>query len=265
METQYFEKETRAINPLFKALTIVAIVFLSLLTIYLFFAIQNTSKETKYIGAEDNTISVAGIGTVYTVPELALVTFSAITEQSTINYALTKNDEKVNRVYDFLKRMNVSEEDIRTIDFNVYPKYEWQTKGIDLTLYPLGKRVIVGYEAVESIEVVMRDNDTIGKIIQGSIDAGASQVSDLRFVIKNEDELRKQALTLAIEEAEDKAKEIAASLGVKMGKAVGLSEYYDTSDFAKTETATIGSGENFQIFVGENKVEARVNVSYEIK
>jgi uncharacterized protein YggE len=265
METQYFEKETRAINPLFKIITIIAIIFLSLLTIYLFFAIQNTSKETKYIGLKESTINVSGTGIVYAVPDVALVTFSAITEEGTINNALSKNKDKINRVYDFLARMSVPETDIKNIDFNVYPKYEWQTKGIDLTLYPSGKRVIVGYEAVESLEVIMRDDNVIGKIIQGSIDAGASQVSDLKFVIKNEDELREKALNLAIEEARNKAQKIASSLGVKLGSPVGLLENYDNSDFAKNEKSTIGSGEKIQIFVGENKVESRVSISYEIK
>jgi uncharacterized protein YggE len=55
---------------------------------------------------------------------------------------------------------------MRIVDFNVYPQYEWQTKGVDLTVYPLGKRVIVGYEAVESIEVTMRDKEQIGKIFR---------------------------------------------------------------------------------------------------
>jgi uncharacterized protein YggE len=90
-------------------------------------------------------------------------------------------------VIDFLKRQGISEDDMKTLDFNIYPKYQWQTTGVDLSIYPNGKRVIVGYEAVESLEVIIRNSDNIGKVIQGSIDAGASQVSNLKFIISNEE------------------------------------------------------------------------------
>ena len=267
MEAQYFEKETKAENPMIKILMVIGIIFLLVLTIYTIFAIQNTSKQTKYIGSStgENTINVSETGTVYAVPDVALVTFSTITEATTIDAALTNNQEKTNRILDFLKRQNVSQVDMKTVDFNIYPQYEWQTKGVDLTVYPLGKRVIVGYEAVQSIEVTMRDNDQIGRNIQGSIEAGASQVSGLRFIISNEAELKKQAREQAITNAKAKADEIAKNLKVGIGEPVNFTESYSSPIYSSTEKATAGSGSNMQIVVGENKIEVTVNVSYEIK
>ena len=267
MEAQYFEKEAKSENPLIKILMIMGTIFLLVLIVYYLFAIQNTSTETKYFGSTsgNNTINISETATSYDVKSVALVTFTAITEATTIDAALTNNQTKIDRVTDFLIRLNVKKEDMKEVDFNVYPQYEWQTKGVDLTIYPLGKRVIVGYEAVKSIEVMVRDNEQIGRSIQGSLDAGASQVSGLTFIISNEEELKAKVRDEAIAKAETKAKEIAKKLKVILGDPVSYTESYTTPIYNSKVTATSGSGNNMQIVVGENKIQATVNVSYEIK
>ncbi|MFA5169230.1 MAG: SIMPL domain-containing protein [Candidatus Paceibacterota bacterium] len=267
MEAQYFEKEARTENPVIKILMIVGIVFLALLIIYTVFAIQKTAKETQYIGAtgDQNTINISETGTVYAVPDIALVTFTAITQESTINQALQKNNDKANGIIDFLKRQGINDADMKIVDFNIYPQYEWQTKGVDLTIYPLGKRVITAYQAVESVEVKMRDTDLIGRNIQGSLEAGASQVSGLQFTIDKEEDFKKQARQIAMTNAKAKAQEIADGMGVRLGEPVSFTESYYAPSFSATDKATAGTGSNMQIVVGENKIEVTVNVSYEIQ
>jgi|WetSurMetagenome_2_1015567.scaffolds.fasta_scaffold179254_2 uncharacterized protein len=267
MEAQYFEKEARTENPITKILMIVGIVLLAVLIIYSLFAIQKTAKETKYIGSgtSNNTINVSETGTVYAVPDVAVVTFTAITQATTINDALQKNNDKANGIIDFLKRQGINDADMKIVDFNIYPQYEWQTKGVDLTVYPLGKRVITAYQAVESVEAKMRDTDLIGRNIQGSLEAGASQVSGLQFSIDKEDEFKKQARELAITNAKTKAQEIADKMGVRLGDPVSFTESYYSPVYSSTEKATSGTGSNMQIVVGENKIEVTVNISYEIQ
>lgn len=267
MEAQYFEKEARTENPMIKILMIVGIVFLVVLTVYTFFAIQNTSTETKYLGSStgENTINVSETGTIYAAPDVALVVFTTITEATTMDAALANNQLKIDRVIGFLERQEIAKEDIKKVDYNIYPQYEWQSKGIDLTVYPLGKRVIVGYEAVQSVEATMRTIDQVGKNIQGSLEAGASQVSGLTFIINKEQEFKKQAREQAIANAKAKANEIAKNLKVSLGDAVSYTESYSSPVYNAKGTATSGSGSNMQIVVGENKIQVTVNVSYDIQ
>jgi len=268
MEAQYFEKEARTENPVIKILMIVGIVFLVVLTVYVFFAISNTSKATKYLGASsgNNTIIISETARSTVEPKyVALVKFTMITEATTLDMALTNNQQKVELVKAFFKNQYINDTDMRRIDFNVYPQYEWQTKGVDLTVYPLGKRVIVGYQAVESLEVKMIDQTQIGNNIQTAIVRGASQVSGLTFIISNEEELKKDAKEKATANAQTKAAEIAKNLKVGLGKVVGYTESYSSPVYNSTGAATTGTGNNMQIIVGENKVEVTVNVSYEIK
>lgn len=105
MEAQYFEKEARTENPIVKILMIIGAVLMVLLVVFTVFSIMKTAKETQYVGAtgDQNTINISETGTVYAVPDIALVTFTAITQESTINQALQKNNDKANGIIDFLK------------------------------------------------------------------------------------------------------------------------------------------------------------------
>jgi uncharacterized protein YggE len=267
MEAQYFDSEPKNDNVIQKVLMVVGIIFLLVLIIYTFIAMQNTSKQTKYIGTSSNstnTINISETASVYAVPDSAKVAFTVIAKGSSIGDVMTVSTNQANSVLDFLKRQNIDTADMQTTDFNVYPVYAWQTSGVDTSVYPLGKRVVTSYQATKTIMVNVKDTSQAGNIIQGAVAAGASQVSNLGLSVYNEDEYKQQARDLAIASAKTKATAIAKSLGVSLGDATGYTESYVTSYDAAT-TATTGTGANMLINVGENKIQATVNISYQIK
>jgi len=250
---------------LFKSICIILIVFLFVLTIYVFVGIQNKVKEGRYIGQEiesKNTITVSGKGEAYAKPDLAFATFSVITEKKQVAEAMEENTEKMNAIIDSIKEQEVEDKDLKTTGFNIYPRYEWQEK---TRFYPSGKRVLVGYEIRQSLEVKIRDMGKIGVIIQKATDAGANQVGDLRFTIDDEDEIKKQARGQAIDKAKEKAKELASQLDVELVRIVNFSEggtvprYYALEEAVGTE-----KDQALQIEVGENKIEVNVSITYEI-
>jgi len=145
----------------------------------------------------ENVITVSATSEVYAKPDLALTTFSVISEAKTVGAAMQDNTTKMNAVTTFVKSQGVEDKDIKTTNFNISPRYEWREK--------TGERVLVGYEVSQSLQVKMRDLAKIGDIIQGATEAGANQVSDLQFTIDNEDALKEEARGKAIEEAKTKA------------------------------------------------------------
>ncbi len=253
---------------LFTGLLIILAVFLLALTVSTIVGIQNKIKEGKYIGQEietKNTITVSDKGEVYAKPDLALTDFSVITEKKTVAEAMSENAEKMNAVIDFIKEQGVEDKDLKTTGFNIYPRYEWY--GVT-QFYPQGRRVLVGYEVQQSLEVKIRDMEKIGDIIQGATDAGANQVGDLQFTIDNQDEFKKQARGQAIEKAKNKAEELASQLGVKLVRITNFSEsgvipYY----YGFEKAVGMGGGEEApapEIETGENKIEITVSITYEI-
>jgi len=266
-----FEKQNSKIceyenKILFKSICIILMIFLFVLTIYVFVGIQNKVKEGRYIGQEiesKNTITVSGSGEAYAKPDLAFTTFSVITEKKEIAGAMEENTKKMNAIIDSMKEQGVEEKDLKTTGFNIYPRYEWHEK---TQFYPNGRRVLVGYEIRQSLEVKIRDMEKIGVIIQKATDAGANQVGDLRFTIDDEDEVKKQARGQAIDKAKEKAKELASQLDVKLVRIVSFNEGGIAPRYYAFEEAIGMGGEDKapQIEVGENKIEVNVSITYEI-
>lgn len=268
MDNQAFKSFREKRGPLFAVLLVILNVFLIALIISTAVGIQNKIKEGRYIGQEieaKNTITVSATGEIYAKPDLALTTFSVVTEAKTVAEAMSENTKKINSVIDFVKAQGVEDKDLKTSSFNIYPRYEWY-EGVQIPPYPQGKRVLVGYEVHQALQVKIRNMEKIGSIIQGATDAGANQVGDLQFTIDNQDELKKQARAEAIEKAKAKAKELASQLGVSLVRISNFSESALVPRYYGLEEAVgMGGGEEVpQIETGENKIEVTVTLTYEI-
>ncbi len=131
--------------------------------------------------------------------------------------------------------------------------------------------VITGYETNQSIQVKIRGIDKnpslTGEIITGLAGAGV-RVASLQNSIDNIDELKSDARAIAISKAHAEAKDIARSLGARLGKVVSYNEnggsypMYDRNMMsAKAESAPVSP----EIPAGEGKVISNVSVTYEIR
>lgn len=231
----------------------------------------NNIKSGKYIGKPleaKNTITVSDTGEIYAKPDLAITTFSVISNAKTVAKAMSDNTAKMNAVTDFLKKQDIKDADMKTTNFSIYPQYEW-IKSTEL--YPSGKQVLSGYEVQQSLEVKIRNMEKIGDIIQGATDAGSNQVGNLQFAIDKKDDLTAQAREEAIKKAKDKAKELASQLGVSLVRISNFSEnsssprIYDS--YLMKEAYSGGGSEEIpaaNIQTGENKISVSVSITYEI-
>lgn len=267
MDNQDFKNLKEKKKALLVAFIVLLNIFLAVLIISTAIDIQNKIKEGKYIGQEieaKNTITVSDTGEIYAKPDLALATFSVITEAKTVSEAMGENTKRMNKVIDFVKGKGVEAKDLKTTILNIYPRYEWREE-IGIPPYPEGKRVLVGYEVRQSLEVKIRDMEKIGQIIEGATNAGANQVDDLQFTVDKQDEFLAQARKQAIDKAKAKGKELALQLGVKLVRITNFSEssvmprYYGLK-----ELETVGGAEAPQIETGENKITVTVTITYEI-
>lgn len=87
----------------------------------------NEIEYRKYIGQEfeaRNTITVSGQGEVFAKPDLAIVSFSVLSEAKTIATAMQENTQKMNGVIHFMKENGVEDRDLKTTTFRVNPRYD---------------------------------------------------------------------------------------------------------------------------------------------
>ena len=241
-----------------KIMKVLFSILLIVLIGYGVFAIIEKSKKIE--GKNASTITISRTGTVYAVPNLAQIDLSIITEGKEVNDVIQKNNEKSSAVIEKIKAQGIDEADIKTTYYNVYPLYEWHKEGDSLST--TGTRVLTGYEAVETINVKVREVEKIGGLIEEAVRAGANQVGDLQFIVENEEVFKAQARAKAIIEAKAEAIQTAQVLGVKLGEIVSFSEnssyvpLYDRSAVATDSSA---------ISAGENKIDVTVNIVFEIK
>jgi len=264
ISTAYLKTTVRDFLTGARILLFLVIVLLALLVVWLGVDINNKASES------ENTIIVSATSEVYATPDLALMTFSVTAEAETVAEAMAENTAKMNAVIESVESQGVEDKDLKTVNFSIYPRYEWRQETVCLVPpCPSGERVLVGYEVHQSLQIKMRDLAKIGDIIQGATEKGANQVSDLQFTIDNEDALKEQAREQAIEEAKDKAKTLADQLDVKLVRIINFNEstqvpfpYYSYN----LEEAMGGKGgEAPQIETGENKVSVSVTITYQIR
>ncbi|MBI2096326.1 MAG: SIMPL domain-containing protein [Candidatus Taylorbacteria bacterium] len=220
------------------------------------------------------TITVSGKGEVLVKPDIAVITFGVIEEAATVAAAQKKAADKMNAAIKFLKESGVAEKDIKTVNYNIYPRYEFGPKGQRPVVYPPyppeGTRSLVGYEISQTVEVKIRKLDEAGKILAGLGAAGVNNLSGLNLINDKEDELRKEARSKAIADARADAKKLARDLGVRLSKIISFSEsgIYPVY-FGKAAVGLERGGDAAptppEIPSGENRIVTNVTITYEIR
>lgn len=251
---------------------------LGMLALFLLVLTISQLKEFRYIGtgvAATNTISVSGMGEVFAVPDRATFTVTVREDAETVAVAQDDATKKINAIIEYLKDAGVEEKDIKTVSYNVNPRYEWEQKTCVPGEYCVpGRQNLIGFEVWQSIEVKVKDTKKAGELLTGVGGEGASEVSGLSFTIEDEDALKAEARSMAIEEAQEKAEALAEELGVKVVRVVGF--YEDSGGYpapymsygkggAAMDVAVAENARAPELPSGENKIVSNVSVTYEIR
>lgn len=244
-----------------------------LVALYLAALTLNAFKQYGYIGTgvpATNTISVSGLGEVFAVPDIAEISFSARAEGKTVAAAQKQVTETMNAALDFVKKSGVDEKDIKTTSYSAYPKYSYESGGVEPMIYPPrpGKQVLVGYEVAHTVMVKVRDTEKVGAILEGLGGLKVADISGPNFSIDDEDALKAEARGKAIADAKSKADELARELGVQLVRVVGFSESgggYPVPIYAKAMGLSAAESATPDIPKGENKITSNVTITYEIR
>lgn len=252
-----------------------SLIFIGLLSVFVFVKIIGEARGYRFIGSNPDVksvISVSGKGEVFAVPDLATFSYGVTKESKNVKDAQQEATKIINASMDFLKEKGIDEKDIKTVSYNIYPKYTYQNQPCSQYYCPSGKSEISGYEVSQTIEVKVRKTDDAGTIIAGLGELGATNISGLEFSIDEEDALLADARAQAIKEAKQKAARLAKDLDVKLVRIIDFSENTSNPIYSRYDTKAYGMGGMEQsiapapaIPTGENKITSNVNITYEIR
>lgn len=246
----------------------------------LFFAVKFFAelKSYGYIGGQyppQNVISVSGHGEVFSIPDVAEITFDVTGEAKTVPDAQKKVTDTMNAILVALKKSGIADKDVKTVGYNIYPKYEYQSSAIACApgVYcpPNGRQVLTGYAVTHSIDLKVRKTDEAGKILSDLGTMGVTNLSGINFTVDNQDSVKDDARSKAITDAKEKADILAKELGVHLVRIINFSEsgnypiYYAKA--ATMDSAGYGGAvpPTPAIPAGENKITSDVTVTYEIR
>lgn len=249
--------------------------FVIVLSAFLFMQTVSGIKEYRYIGSSgigQNTITVSGEGEVFAVPDVASLTFRMFEVSKDTDEAQRAVTEKTNIALERLKSLGIDEKDIKTIDYSIYPQYDYNQVACLSFPCPPGRSELVGYEVSQTISVKLRDVERSGEVLGALGQVGADNISGLSFTIDDEDELVREARRLAIEDARAQARNLSKDLKVRLVRIVNFSEGGNYPMYYKADMALgMGGGEESRpasapsLPVGENRIVSNVSITYEIR
>ena len=153
-------------------------------------------------------------GVIQAVPDRAWITVIAETRAPSPREAQRRNTEAMRPVQDALRNARIPADAIRTVGYDLQEEFD----------FPNNKRVSRGYVARNSIEIRVDDVNRAGELLELSVGQGATKVGGLRFDLKEQAKLEREALRLAVAEARAKAEAAAAGAGRTVDRVIRVEE-----------------------------------------
>ncbi len=200
-------------------------------------------------------INVNGEGKVKVAPDQVLISATVETKGNNAKDIKKQNDEKIDAVLKFIKKMNIPATDFRTKQVQLNPQYDYEKKKTT-------------YNAVQTIEIVLKDLTKYDELMEGLVQQGINRLDKVSFESSKIVQLQSEARKLAMKDAKVKAEDYVSVLGQKVGKAFVISDntqiYHPQPMYAMKSMAmdSNGGAENETLAVGEIEVTANVSVSF---
>lgn len=156
--------------------------------------------------AEENPpiISVSGEGIVEATPDRATISVGVVTQAKNPSEVQSLNAKAASSVINSIVALGIERKNISTGNYNFNPTYRHTDNG---------KTILEGYEASNSVTIIVDDLNLVGKVIDAALNHGANHVDSLNFGLRNKSAYQDEALKLAILDARHKAEVAASALG----------------------------------------------------
>ena len=178
------------------------------------------------------TISLTGAGMASATADEATIRMGVEVIKDSAAEAISDNAESMAAVIDALVIMGISEDDIKTTSYSVYPQYDWTENG----------RVLLGYTVTNMVQVTVKDLDVVGDVIDAAGSAGANRMDGISFGLSDAkmQDLKNTAYVLALGDATYKADLIADTLGLTISGVQSVTENSYVPARTYVETVEMG-------------------------
>lgn len=187
------------------------------------------SGQTSQVG-----IWVTGTGSKQVASDVAKVYLGVESKEETVSEARQKAAEAMNAVLDSIRDLGVSDDDIVTTSFNIYPQTIWVEVNDSLGRHSEPR--ITGYTVNNTVEVTVRDIDLLDEVIDSAAERGGDliRVNSVSFTVANPEQHGAETRQLAAADARAKAQLYADAMGVTLGPLMFLTEIGSSAPLAQS-------------------------------
>ena len=204
-------------------------------------------------------IVTSGEGVVKQAPDRAWVSIAAESRARTAQEAQRMNTDAMNAVLEKIKTLGIPADAIQTAGYNLQPEFDYQN----------GKQTLRGYVARNSVQVRVDALAKTGEVISAAVGSGATNVSGVRFDLKDRDAVEREALRRAVQDARQRANYAATGAGVSIDRVIRVEEQRDMGGDPRPMPMMAMRSEAAQAAVpleaGEIEIRSRVTLTVAIK
>jgi len=220
-------------------------------------------QSSQPVAPTNRGITVVGTGKASGTPDVANINIGVETVAASVQQAVDDNKAKMTTLLDALKSLGIADKDIQTSNYSVYT--ERQPVPV-----PNGKgdQGPVSYHVNNQVNVVVRDVNKLGDVLDKVVAAGANNIYGVNFSVADTSKLQADARAKAIEDAKSRAESLAKLAGVTLGDVMNVSEIIGGSGpiYGVMDSAKMGlGGGGAPIQPGELEVNMSVQVTFAIK
>jgi uncharacterized protein YggE len=219
-----------------------------------------TNIGTIDISNQQEGIWVSGQGEVTVTPDLATLSLGVEAQADTVTEAQAQAREAMANVQDALTDSGVDEDDIQTRYFNVDQVTRWDDD----------EYVVIGYRVTNMVTVKIRDVEAVGTVIDAVVEVGGDfiRINSLAFSVDDPSEYYEEAREEAMNDAREKAEQLADLAGIDLGAPTYISEGNIYTPVVYRDAgmeAVPGEGYTTPISPGEIELTLTVQVAYAIE
>ncbi|OGO43964.1 MAG: hypothetical protein A2137_05605 [Chloroflexi bacterium RBG_16_58_8] len=222
----------------------------------------DTSGLKISLSSQQEGIWVNGEGKVTAVPDVAILSVGIQAQEASVARAQAEASGAMDRVMKALKDGSVMSKDIQTQNFNIQKVTRWDNNK--------QQEIVLGYQVTNMVTAKIRDIASAGSVIDAVTAAGGdlTRVNSIGFTVDNPAPYQAQARQKAVADAAARAKQLADTAGIKLGKPTYVTEnsyvpgpiYRATMEAAAPAPAPAPT----PVSPGEMDITANVQIAYAI-
>ncbi len=192
------------------------------------------------------SVFVFGAGSVSAAPDMATICLGVETLNHNLEEAVADNSETISGLVDYLISQNISDENIKTQNYNIYQRHDYSASS-----------KFLGYQVSSTLEFVTTDLDGISSLITELTSLGANRLNGITFGCQDMSSYYTEALKLALEDAKTKAQVLS---GQDMD-ILSINEEYAYTYVPCKKAGSLMSNSN-SVMPGSFEIEAKVKVRF---